>query len=763
MKWNKQLVVSGVVGFALLTGILNIYAFFHRNKGEGDFVYILFNSYALIALILGVCMVMRRQRQEKHKMDIARKRLTYLTKNLTAPAMLWNDSFTEVIFNDALSKLTDITMSDDMGPKQIVPIFFGKEDMTDEDIREIVIARNQEYSFIDSNGVPHDMIWNTSAVETNGDGVTWLLSIGTDLADIRNMQSKIATYSKQLSVSEGRHNLTMELMDVGLLLIEQNNPQLFLSEKLQKMFGLSSSTVTIDELREMIYPLDVDVFEHHVDMMRRYMAYYVDRTETLELRIRSADGIYRWYAYRFRATMQNESERLAVGGTVIDISAEKEKDEIIEKAAYEDTIVGIPNRNKLMNVGEELYRRTLALNNSYWVIVMDIDRFHLINDTCGYAAGNSLLRSFANILIREMTHDGFGARISGDNFALILPDTGDEGLPERIVSKIQRVLLTKAVGNLSHRTLTCSAGYARMPEDGDSFEHVMDHAEFAISSNKKTHGSITRYTSKMHDAIILENNIETQLHEAILRNELELRYQPKVSLTTGEMIGLEALIRWRSASGELVSPGVFIPIAERSPLITRITHFVMDEACRQMQLWRTMGLPETVISINFSSTDFYQEDVCAQILNTLKKYKLKPQNLEIELTESLACKDIDVATLRMQELRDAGIQLAMDDFGTGYSSLSYLQSLPFTVLKLDRSFIVTMHEKTVVQEIIRSAARIAKAKHIRTLAEGVETQEQADMLSEVGCDYAQGYLYGHPMTAKEAEHFIRTHTIRKIV
>lgn len=763
MKWNKQLVVNGVVGFALLTVVLNLYAYFHRNQGEGDLVYIIFNSYALVALILGMYMVIRRKRQEKRKMDIAHKRLNYLTKNLTSPAMLWNDSFTEVIFNDTLSELTDIAASGEKSPKQIVPILFGKEEMTDEDIREIVIARNQEYSFIDRNGAPHDMIWNTSAVETNEDGVTWLLSIGTDIADIRNMQSEIATYSKQLSESEDRHNLTMELMDVGLVLVEQGEDELFLSEKLQKMIGMNSGKVTVDDIRERIYPLDIDIFERHVDMMRRYMAYYVDRTGTMELRVRSSDGVYRWYGYRFRATVQPESERLAVGGTVIDISAEKEKDEIIEKAAYEDSIAGIPNRNKLMDVGEELYRRTLNLNISYWVIVMDIDRFHLINDTCGYATGNSLLRSFANILIRELTYDGFGARISGDNFALILPDTGDEELPERIVSKIQRVLLTKATGNLQHHTLTCSAGYARMPEDGDSFEHVMDHAEFAISSNKKTHGSITRYTSRMHDAIIQENNIETKLHKAIIKNELELYYQPKVSLATGEMIGLEALIRWRNDSGDLIEPSVFIPIAERSPLITRITNFVMDEACRQMRLWQTMGLPETVISINFSSTDFYQEDICTQILNTLRKYKLRPQNLEIELTESLALKDIDVATVRMRELREVGIQLAMDDFGTGYSSLSYLQSLPFTVLKLDRSFVVTMHEKKVVQEIIRSAARIAKAKHISTLAEGVETQEQANMLSEVGCDYAQGYLYGRPMTAKEAEHFIRTHTIRKIV
>ena len=761
MKYKKQLIVSVVVGFSLLTGYLIAYAFFHREKG--DLVYIIFNSYALLAVILSFLMVLRREKLEEHKKEIARKRLTYLAKNLSAPAMLWNDSFTEVVLNDALSELTEIEMRDDFSVEQVVSMLFGKKEMTDADIREIVIARNQEYSFKSSSGKPHDMIWNTSAVETNEDGTTWLLSIGMDLADIRNMQSEIEIFSKRLTASEGRHNLTMELMDVGLLLIEQGNPRLFPSEKLQKMFGLRGNTVTIAQIRKLIYPLDVVAFDSHVQALRNHMRNYIDRTETLELRICAADGQYRWYSYRFRATTNNDSGRLVVGGTVIDITAEKQKDAKIEQIAYEDTVTGIPNRNKLMRMGEELYECTVELNSSYWVIVMDLDRFHLINDTCGYSAGNDLLRSFADILVKQLTHGGFGARISGDNFALILRDSGDEALPEKVVGKIQRALLTKAVGALSNRSLTCSAGYARMPADGDSFEHVLEHAEFALSSGTRTHGSIQRYTSEMHDTIIQDSNLEAQLSDAVMRSEMELYYQPKVSLTTGEIIGLEALARWHHPSGKIISPTVFIPIAERSQLITQITRFVMNEACRQIKLWQTMGLPDIVLSINFSSTDFYQENVCTQILKTLDKHGLDPHCLEIELTESLALMDIDVTIARMQELREAGIKLAMDDFGTGYSSLSYIQRLPFTMLKLDRSFVAEMHDNPVVQEIIRSVSRIAKAKQIHTIAEGVETPEQAKMLRDAGCEYAQGYLYGHPMTAKETEQYIRANQTQKTV
>ena len=761
MKYRKHLAVSVVVTFSLLTGYLIAYAFFHRENG--DLVYIIFNLYALLAVLLSFVMVLRRQRHERNKKEIARKRLYFLAKNLTAPAMLWNDSFTDVVLNDALSELSELKVREDFAPRDVVSLFFGKAEMTDEDIREIVIAKNQEYPFTSRSGVPHELVWNTSAVETDEDGVTWLLSIGMDLADIRNMESELKLFSKKLSASEGRHNLTMELMDVGLLLIEQGNPRLFPSEKLQKMFGLRTNSVTVQEIRKLIYPLDVVAFDSHVQILRNHMREFIDRTETMELRICAADGQYRWYSYRFRAAMNKDSGRLVVGGTVIDISAEKQKDAKIEQIAYEDAVTGIPNRNKLMRMGQDLYDCTVELNSSYWVIVMDIDRFHLINDTCGYAAGNSLLRSFADALVKQLTHGGFGARISGDNFALILRDTGDEALPEKVVGKIQRTLLTKAVGPLSNRSLTCSAGYARMPADGDSFEHVLEHAEFALSTGSRKHGSIQRYTSEMHDTIIQDSNLETQLSDAVMRRELELYYQPKISLKTGEIVGMEALARWHHPSGKLISPTVFIPIAERSQLITQITRFVMDEACRQMKLWQTMGLPDTVMSINFSSTDFYQENICTQILKALEKHSLDPHCLEIELTESLALMDIDVTIARMQELREAGIQLAMDDFGTGYSSLSYIQRLPFTMLKLDRSFVAGMDDDPVVQEIIHSVARIAKAKQIKTVAEGVETPEQARMLRDAGCDYVQGYLYGHPMTAKETEQYIRDNLTNKTV
>ncbi len=750
-----------MVAFSVVTVLIIIYAFRHRDAD--DLVYLIFNSYALLAVILAFLFVLYWQRVRRKRLISEQKRLRHLVGNLTAPAMLWDDDLTLAALNDALCRVAELDPKALPPAEQLVPRLFGMERIDDAAIRDIVLTKNHEYVFPVGEDRQRSIIWNTSAVHTDEEGVTYFLSIGVDLENIRLMESELRSYSKRLAASENRNMLTMELTDVGILLIELKSRKLFPSEKLQRMIGLSGEHWTPEDLRSRVYPMDLALFDRHVQIIRSHVADYMNKTQVLELRVSGADNRYRWYSYRFKALQLADGGGIVIGGSVIDISKEKEKDAQIEQIAYEDAVTAIPNRNKLMMMGQELYLCTRDLAVSYWVIVMDIDRFHLINDTCGYASGNELLRSFADCLKQELTEGGFGARISGDNFALILRDTGDEKLPETVIRHIQKKLAAQAVGKFENRSLTCSAGYARMPQDGSSFEQVMEHAEFALSTGKYASGSITGYTEEMHDTIIRESNLEKELRAALERNELLLYYQPKIALESGAVTGLEALVRWRKADGTMVPPEEFIPVAERTPLIMQITRFVIREACRQAKEWQKKGLPEIVMSVNMSGMDFYQDNVCNVVAGALKKNTLPPRFLEIELTESLALKDIDLTVSRMKQLRILGVQIAMDDFGTGYSSLSYLRSLPFTMLKLDRSFVMHMADDLVVQEIVSAVVRIAKAKGIRTIAEGVETPEQAQQLRLLGCDYVQGFLYGKPMSAEDTEAFIRRNrTERKV-
>jgi diguanylate cyclase (GGDEF)-like protein len=484
---------------------------------------------------------------------------------------------------------------------------------------------------------------------------------------------------------------------------------------------------------------------------------------SLELRVKSHDGSYRWYSYRFKAIKTAASDTPVIGGAFLDITQEREKDILIEKLAYVDEITEIANRNKLVKIGQETYECCVTLDYSYWVIVLDIDKFHIINDSCGYEAGNKLLRNFAHNLYKYISLGGLAARVSGDNFAVIIRDYGDDELPRKTVEAIQRDFADFAVNEFSSQSLTCSAGYSKLPENGDNFIDVLEHAEFALKSSSDQRGSITAYSNSMHDAIIGDNELEKALSDAIDNNELRLFYQPKIEIATGKIIGVEALVRWIKPDGTIIQPCNFVPIAESSHLIGKISEFVLNEACMQNKMWQKMGYPEIIMSINFTSYDFYKKDLRETVFDTLIRTGLDPKWLEIELTESLALHDVDFALFQMNQLRELGVRLAMDDFGTGYSSLSYIQILPITLLKLDRSFVVNIETDNIAYEIVAAVIKIAKLKKIEVIAEGVEYPCQATILRNAGCDYAQGYLYGKPMPPEKIQEYFEKNQVERQV
>ena len=544
-------------------------------------------------------------------------------------------------------------------------------------------------------------------------------------------------------------NSSMELAEIGVIMSTDRHKYVVSSIAMDAL-GLKHSSIDVGTLRSLIHPNDRIQFD------RALKSKDADNGEVknIEIRIRSFNGTaYRWYSFRYKSLPATENMLPLFGGALLDITQEHEKDILIERLAYIDEVTEIANRNKLVTTGRETYECSKLLNYTYWIIVLDIDRFHIVNDTYGYTNGNHILRDFAHILYKFVTPGGLAARISGDNFALVLRDYGDDELPVRTARSIQEEFAKLAVDDFGAINLTCSAGFSKMPDDGNSFLDVMEHAEFALKSGDGTNGSICGYEPSMHDSIIGNTELEKSLALAIDNNELQLFYQPKIDLKTGKIIGVEALIRWIKPDGTVIKPDAFVPIAESSHLIGKISEFVLKEGCRQNKLWQKMGFPNIVMSINFTSTDFYQTDLKEKVLDALAMSGLDPQWLEVELTETLALSDIDYAVAQMNKLRELGVKLAMDDFGTGYSSLSYLQILPITLLKLDRSFITDIQHDNIAYEIVSAVIRIAKSKKIETIAEGIENTGQEDILRQAGCDYGQGYLYGKPMPANKLEEF----------
>ncbi|WP_164169784.1 bifunctional diguanylate cyclase/phosphodiesterase [Ruminococcus flavefaciens] len=669
--------------------------------------------------------------------SIDEKDITKIIEDLNTEMIIWSDNFSYVFINKKLRDLLGIT-ADRSDKKEAVWTAFGINSPDESALMKIAGSNSYESSFRNPKGTLVSIAWSTSPVKKYRKQSVYL-STGFNLTELKKMRVNLA------SANDFFHS-SMELAEIGLIM--STDRKIFrASPELMRMLGLKTGTININEFRSLVHPNDRIQFDGAV------RSEDLSEIKNIEIRLRSADGSYRWYSYRFKSIAGTGNTLPLFGGAVIDVTQEHEKDVLIERLAYIDEVTDIANRNKLVGTGQEIYDSCKVLGYSFWMIVLDIDRFHIINDTIGYSNGNYVLKNFAHILYKFVTPGGLAARISGDNFALLLRDYGDDEMPTRTVKSIQEEFAKLAVEELASISLTCSAGYSKMPEDGSSFLDVMEHAEFALKSSDGTQGSVCGYEPSMHDSIIGNTELEKSLALAIDNNELQLFYQPKIDLGTGKIMGVEALIRWIKPDGTIVKPDAFVPIAESSHLIGRISEFVLNEGCRQNKLWQKMGYPSIVMSINFASSDFYQTDLKDKVFEALARSGLDPQWLEVELTETLALSDIDFAVDQMNKLRDLGVKLAMDDFGTGYSSLSYLQILPITLLKLDRSFITDIEHDNIAYEIVSAVIRIAKSKKIETIAEGIENNVQEAILRMAGCDYAQGYLYGKPMPPEKIQEY----------
>lgn len=733
MKLNSPLVAAIIITLAtaLVIGYTHIFP---------EITFVIIFTYISTIVFLSLILALSAWLYRKHKSSVDAGDIAGISENLNTEMIIWTDDFSAVYMNKHMRELLGI-QGTDFDYKAEIMKAFGIDSLEKENIQKIIDNTSHEARFTNANNSLTTIAWSTSLIKKKKN-LSLYLSTGFNLTEIKKMRLNLAS-------TNDLFNYSMSLAEIGIL-VSNDMVNYIASSETVRMLGLKSSNISIKTLRSLIHTNDRLQFDSAIKSAGTDSS---NEVKSVELRIKSADGLYHWYSYRYKPMNHSGNKLPVFSGALIDSTEEHEKDLIIERLAYIDEVTEIANRNKFMGIGQETYEQCRLLDCSYWIIVLDIDRFHIINDSYGYQNGNHILKSFASIICKFVKSGGLAARISGDNFALILRDYGDDDLPSRTARSVQEEFAKFATGDFSSINLSCSAGYSKMPEDGFSFLEVFEHAEFALKSGGTENNTICGYESRMHDSIIGKSELEKELAVAIDNNELQLFYQPKIDLSTGRIMGVEALIRWIKPDGTIVRPDAFVPVAESSHLIGKISEFVLNEGCRQNRLWQKMGYPEIVMSINFTSTDFYQKDLKEKVFEALAKTGLDPKWLEVELTETLALSDIDYAVSQMNKLRELGVKLAMDDFGTGYSSLSYLQILPITLLKLDRSFIIDIEHDNIAYEIVSSVIRIAKSKKIETIAEGIENPSQEDILRKAGCDFGQGYLYGKPMPAEKIQEF----------
>ncbi|MGN0579472.1 MAG: EAL domain-containing protein, partial [Ruminococcus sp.] len=624
---NNKKALSAVLILSAASIIVLIFAHFFPEE-SGLILAIFLSTVVLLAFIILVFQYILGH----NKIMLDMHDIASVTENLNTEVAIWLNDCSAVFLNKKLRRLLGISDSASFNHKETLMRIFGTDDITPEIIAGLLDDTASEASFVCADGNTTEIAWSTSLFKQKKD-FSLYLSAGFNMTEMKNMQ-------RSLSDTNERFNLSMELSEIGILM-SYDMVNFHASPETVRMLGLESSIIGINEFRSLIHPNDRIQYDSWFKMIEADNA-SSSGVKCIELRIRSVGGMYRWYSYRFKMVRASGNAAL-IGGALLDITTEREKDILIERLAFVDEVTEIPNRNKLMRIGQETYECCKHLNYTYWIIVFDIDRFHIVNDTCGYDSGNKLLKDFAHLLYKFVGTGGLAARISGDNFALILRDYGDDELPVRTAMTIQEDMTKLAVNEFASLNLTCSAGYSRMPDDGNSFLDIFEHAEFALKSGSSSQSSISCYEPSMHDSIIGNTELEKALSDAIDNDELRLFYQPKIDLATGKIMGVEALVRWIKPDGTIVRPDVFIPIAESSHLVGRISEFVLNEACRQNMLWQRMGFKNIVMSINFASSDFYQKDLKDKVMDALIKSGLEPKWLEVELTETLALRDIDFA------------------------------------------------------------------------------------------------------------------------
>ncbi|MBS3908755.1 MAG: EAL domain-containing protein [Actinobacteria bacterium] len=470
-----------------------------------------------------------------------------------------------------------------------------------------------------------------------------------------------------------------------------------------------------------------------------------------ECTIRRKDG-------EIRTLSKNVDVIRDVGGDIIggvesfeDITERKHAEEMLNYMAYFDLLTDLPNRTLLSD------RLVLAIANAHRnghmlaVFFLDLDRFKAINDTLGHTVGDQLLQRVADRLKRCLREGDTIARLGGDEFTLLLPrvDTIDDVTV--VAQKVIDVLKPSFMFEGGELHVTTSIGIALYPDDGEDVSSLLKNADIALYRAKEQgRNNYQLYAPSMNAKAFERLAMEGNLRKALERQEFTVYYQPQLDLATGEIIGMEALIRWNHPDLGLVYPAEFIPMAEETGLIVPIGEWVLRTACEQNKAWQDAGHAPIRMAVNLSCRQFQQVDLAERVARIVKETGLDPRYLELEITESVLMKDADAAVDTLNKLKKKGIYISIDDFGTGYSSLGYLKRFPIDVLKIDRSFIRELSAGTEDAAIATAIITVAHTLKLKALAEGVETLEQLELLRSLKCDSMQGFLFSRPLPAEEA-------------
>ena len=468
-------------------------------------------------------------------------------------------------------------------------------------------------------------------------------------------------------------------------------------------------------------------------------------------------GTFAFYYREPRTSASSEFHQQLVNACthLCTLALEREHDRArIRQLAFYDGLTGMPNRSLLQAKADLAINLAARNDEQLAVLFIDLDRFKQVNDSLGHQAGDELLRNVATRLQQTLRASDIAGRLSGDEFVAVLPRCDAEHVTNTIERFQEQLAMPMVIADTS-LTISTSIGIAMFPVDGRDMDTLLHRADMAMYQAKsKGRSGFSFFSSEMNRLAQERLALENALRKALQAQELHLHYQPQIDLATGRLYGVEALARWTHAEFGEISPARFIPLAEECGLIADLGRWALNDACHQLAQWRTQGLDVPAVSVNLSPTSFHNLDLPRMIADTLDRNALAPQDLTLELTESILL-DTNPCTMQtIEQVHAHGVRLSMDDFGTGYSSLSYLRRLPVSELKLDRSFVADLEYDEAARALSSAILGIGKSLYLTVVAEGVETPTQNQMLREQGYPVAQGYLFSRPLPPRELERWL---------
>jgi len=593
-----------------------------------------------------------------------------------------------------------------------------------------------------------------------------LLGIIENVQKKRALEHNFKQVHQRLEASEYRYRFIVDNSPDIIYMLDEAGYFCFVNDRISQLLDYSQDDLIGHHYSEVV---------HEDDLEKARYAFAERRTgdrasRNVEFRLRCKDNTQpsRYFESRsvsielnsmgiYQETGSNK-EKCFVGtyGVARDISERKRAEEIINFQLYHDLLTQLPNRALLRDRLGLAISQARRSGSQLALMYLDMDRFKVINDSLGHVAGDQLLQTVANRLRNCLRDSDTLARVGGDEFNLLVPEISGRvdaiHLVEKVIDNLKDPVLIDGVEVF----ISFSIGIALFPEDGESMDSLIKHADIAMYHVKR-HGKdgYEFFSGDMKGSADQHLSLDTGLRRALDEKQLKVYYQPQIEIDSGRVSGMEALLRWMHPEAGAISPTEFIPVAEENGLINEIGLWVLDSACAELKRWRQSGHQDIKLAVNVSSKQLCQADFTEQVFRTLERHDLPGPALELEITENVLIQDMDQVVNKLRILHAAGICIAVDDFGIGYSSLGYLQSLPLSTLKIDRSFISGIRASSSRNSIVTAIIAMAKELGLDIIAEGVETEVQHRQLQRLGCPNAQGFLFGRPMPKEHVGLFLR--------